>query len=312
MVQASKTRYDVFGLTETRRHRPLNATFDTGEEMFLATCDSRGIGGVGVIVNTNLAMNIDSFEQLKTRIGRSRLRRCESMPDALRRLRSNIQRRDEAFYIDLVTEKTTYKVVLGDFNDKTGPRRTPKELHIGTRGLQWNEQGEKVSEFIMAKKTIHGNSQFLKPTSSRSMWESPDGEYHNEIDYIIVNQRFCLTDVGVVPKFFIESDHRLLRTRSFFSHRGKKAAKFKKSSPKPIINWDLFTTLSGFWENTVVDNIDEEYERLIQHLPNSAKKAEGSRTTKRRLSHETLELIRQRGAARAAGNYQLTFELAKR
>ncbi|EPB72392.1 hypothetical protein ANCCEY_08515 [Ancylostoma ceylanicum] len=48
------------------------------------------------------------------------------------------------------------------------------------------------------------------------------------------------------------------------------------------------------------------------HLRDSAKKAEGSRTTKRRLSHETVELIRQRGAARAAGNFQLTSELARR
>ncbi|EPB66233.1 hypothetical protein ANCCEY_14676, partial [Ancylostoma ceylanicum] len=63
--------------------------------------------------------------------------------------------------------------------------------------------------------------------------------------------------------------------------------------------------------DTVVD-IDEEYERLIQHLRDSARKAEGSRITKRRLSHETLELIRQRGAARATGNYQLTSELARR
>ncbi|KIH44059.1 hypothetical protein ANCDUO_25927 [Ancylostoma duodenale] len=64
-------------------------------------------------------------------------------------------------------------------------------------------------------------------------------------------------------------------------------------------------------EDAVVDNIDEEYDRLVQHLRDSAKKAEGSRTTKRRLSYETLELIRQRGAVRAAGNYQLTSELAK-
>ncbi|EPB71357.1 hypothetical protein ANCCEY_09575 [Ancylostoma ceylanicum] len=48
------------------------------------------------------------------------------------------------------------------------------------------------------------------------------------------------------------------------------------------------------------------------HLRDSGKKAEGSRITKRRLSHETLEVIRQRGAARAAGNHQLTSELAKR
>ncbi|RCN49966.1 hypothetical protein ANCCAN_04002 [Ancylostoma caninum] len=52
MMQARKIRYDVIRLTETRRHRPLNATFDTGEELFLGTCDSRGAGGVGVLVNT--------------------------------------------------------------------------------------------------------------------------------------------------------------------------------------------------------------------------------------------------------------------
>ncbi|KIH58840.1 hypothetical protein ANCDUO_10944 [Ancylostoma duodenale] len=77
------------GLTETRRHRPLNATFDTREELFLGTCDSRGIGGVGVLnrnsVNTNLVMNIDSFEQLGTKIW------INAGHDNLRRLRSNIQ-----------------------------------------------------------------------------------------------------------------------------------------------------------------------------------------------------------------------------
>ncbi|KIH53939.1 hypothetical protein ANCDUO_15918 [Ancylostoma duodenale] len=61
-------------------------------------------------------------------------------------------------------------------------------------------------------------------------------------------------------------------------------------------------------EDAVVDNIDEEYDRLVQHLRDSARKVEGSRSTKRRLSYETLELIRQRGVARAARNYQLTSE----
>ncbi|RCN41693.1 hypothetical protein ANCCAN_12363 [Ancylostoma caninum] len=62
--------------------------------------------------------------------------------------------------------------------------------------------------------------------------------------------------------------------------------------------------------DAVVNNTDEEYDGLhVQHLRDSAKKAEGSRATKRSLS---LELIRQRGAASTAGNYQLTSELAKR
>ncbi|RCN43444.1 hypothetical protein ANCCAN_10570 [Ancylostoma caninum] len=140
MMQARKIMFDIIGLIEARRHRPLNVTFDTGEEPFLGTCDSRGIGGVGVLVNTKLVMNIDSFEQLTTRIGR------------------------------------------------------------------------------------------------------------------------------------------------------EKAAKFKNRSPKPVINWDLFTSLAGSWEDAVVDNIDEEYDRLVQHLRDSAKSAEVSIITKRRLSYELSNL----------------------
>ncbi|XGW33712.1 hypothetical protein V3C99_017833 [Haemonchus contortus] len=56
MMQARKIKYDVVGLTETRRHRRLHAVFETGEELFLGTCDSRGFGGVGVLVNTHLAI----------------------------------------------------------------------------------------------------------------------------------------------------------------------------------------------------------------------------------------------------------------
>ncbi|KIH46218.1 hypothetical protein ANCDUO_23731 [Ancylostoma duodenale] len=73
-MKARKTRYDVIGFSKASRHRPLNVTFDTGEELLFGTCDSSGAGGVGVLVNTNLVMNIDSFEQLTTRIGRLRLR----------------------------------------------------------------------------------------------------------------------------------------------------------------------------------------------------------------------------------------------
>ncbi|KAK6736437.1 hypothetical protein RB195_019241 [Necator americanus] len=71
---------------------------------------------------------------------------------------------------------------------------------------------------------------------------------------------------------------------------------------------DLFVTLAGFWEDSAVDG---EYDRLVEHLHDCTKKTESFKTTKERLSLETLELIRQRGAARAAGNQELTSELAR-
>uniref|UniRef100_A0A183F7I7 Endo/exonuclease/phosphatase domain-containing protein n=1 Tax=Heligmosomoides polygyrus TaxID=6339 RepID=A0A183F7I7_HELPZ len=85
----------------------------------------------------------------------------------------------EAFYVELEKfykeDYTFYKVIVGDFNAKIGPRRSPEERHVGTHGLEWNEQGETLSEFFMSTKTIHENSQFQKPPSLRWTWESPGG-----------------------------------------------------------------------------------------------------------------------------------------
>ena len=63
----------------------------------------------------------------------------------------------------------------------------------------------------------------------------------NEIDHIIVNRRFCLTDVGVVPKFYTGADHRLLRARFFFSRKGEKAVKFKRRSLKVPSSIGIFS-----------------------------------------------------------------------
>ncbi|KAK6741950.1 hypothetical protein RB195_009683 [Necator americanus] len=181
MMQAKKIKYDVIGLTDTRRRHPLTV-YEAGEELFLGTCDSRGVGGVGILVNTSTAKNIDSFEQLTTRIGRLRMRRCGPTPAltifvAYAPTSSYEEEEVEAFYMDLEKfyreDHAFYKVIIGDFNAKVGPRRTPEELHIGTHGLQWNNQGKRLSEFIMTTKTIHGNSQFQKPSSPLWMWESP-------------------------------------------------------------------------------------------------------------------------------------------
>ena len=125
----------------------------------------------------------------------------------------------------------------------------------------------------MTTRTIYGNSQFQKPSSRRWTWESPSGEYHNEIDHIIVNRRYCLTDVAVVSKFYTGSDHCLLRAKFYFTRNGERAVKFRKHLPMKTINWDLFSSISGSWRDTVIDNIDEEYERFVQRVHDCARDA---------------------------------------
>uniref|UniRef100_A0A7I4Z1E3 Endo/exonuclease/phosphatase domain-containing protein n=1 Tax=Haemonchus contortus TaxID=6289 RepID=A0A7I4Z1E3_HAECO len=133
------------GLTEKRKHRALHAVFETGEELFLGTCDSRGVSGVGVLVNMHLAMNIDSYESLITRIGRLQLRRCGSTPAltifvAYAPTSSYEEGELEAFYMDLerlyIEDHTFFKVIVGDFNAKIGPKKRLESLT--SRLTEWN------------------------------------------------------------------------------------------------------------------------------------------------------------------------------
>uniref|UniRef100_A0A0K0DBC6 Endo/exonuclease/phosphatase domain-containing protein n=1 Tax=Angiostrongylus cantonensis TaxID=6313 RepID=A0A0K0DBC6_ANGCA len=142
LMQARVIRYDVIGLTEMRRRHPFNAVYDTGEELFLGTCDSREVGA----------------EQLTTRIGRLRLKRCGSLPAltifvVYAPTLNHGEEEVGAFYMDLEKfyreDHTFFKVIIGDFNAKIGPRKMSEERHVRTHGLEWNEQGERLSELIM-------------------------------------------------------------------------------------------------------------------------------------------------------------------
>ncbi|VDO47061.1 unnamed protein product [Haemonchus placei] len=230
------------------------------------------VGGVGVLVNTHLAMNIDPYESLITRIGRFRLGR-RGPTSALTVFviyaptLSYDEEELEAFYMDLEKlykeDHTFFKVIVGEFNAKIGPRRTAEGLHIGTHGMERNEQGERLSVFIRSTYTIHGSSQF-QHSHLLWTWESPGGQFHIETDHTIVNRKFCLTVVAVffvVCCFFLSSTRdqtTVYSTRFLFSVRGERAANFRKRGPETDVNWNHFASLASLWEDSVSDNIDEK------------------------------------------------------
>uniref|UniRef100_A0A7I4Z425 BAR domain-containing protein n=1 Tax=Haemonchus contortus TaxID=6289 RepID=A0A7I4Z425_HAECO len=99
---------------------------------------------------------------------------------------------------------------------------------------------------------------------------SPGGQFHDEIDFIIFNRRFCLAVVAVVPW-----DRTIVSSAlDSASQCVERDMKFRKRSPNTSTNWDHFDSLASKWEDSVIDNIDEEYNRLVDHLHDSARKAE--------------------------------------
>ncbi|KAK6764637.1 hypothetical protein RB195_024817 [Necator americanus] len=72
IMQAKMIKCAVIGLTETKRRHPLNALYETGEELFLGTCDSRGVGGVGAELPTPEASASDAAGLIRAHVWNTR------------------------------------------------------------------------------------------------------------------------------------------------------------------------------------------------------------------------------------------------
>ena len=96
----------------------------------------------------------------------------------------------EWFYEDLqdLLELTPRKDV-GDWNAKVGSQ----EIHgvTGKFGLGvQNEAGQMLTEFCQENPLVIANTLFQQHKRRLYTWTSPEGQYQNQIDYILCSQRW--------------------------------------------------------------------------------------------------------------------------
>ena len=98
----------------------------------------------------------------------------------------------EWFYEDLqdLLELTPSKDVLciiGDWNVKVGSQETPELTGKFGLGLQ-NEAGQRLIEFCQDNTVVIANTLFQQHKRILYTWTSSDGQYRNQIDYILCSQ----------------------------------------------------------------------------------------------------------------------------
>ena len=100
----------------------------------------------------------------------------------------------EQFYEDLqdLLELMPPKDVLfiiGDWNAKGGSQETPGVTGRFVLGIQ-NEAGQRVIEFCQENTLVIANTLFQQQKRRFYIWASPNGQYRNQIDYILCSQRW--------------------------------------------------------------------------------------------------------------------------
>ena len=114
--------------------------------------------------------------------------------------------------IDKILENQThYPIVTGDFNAKVGGQTNTSERATGCFGMgQRNERGDTIVEWATSNNFKIMNTQFQKKAGRIWTWRSPDGNTKKEIDYIMTDKPSTVTDVTVINRVNIGSDHRMV------------------------------------------------------------------------------------------------------
>jgi len=99
----------------------------------------------------------------------------------------------EWFYEDLqdlleLTPRQNVLFIRGDWNAKVGSQETPGVTGKFSLGVQ-KEAGQRLIEFSQETILVIANTLFQQYKRRVYTWTSPDGQYRNQIDYIIYSQR---------------------------------------------------------------------------------------------------------------------------
>ena len=76
----------------------------------------------------------------------------------------------------------------------------------------WNEAGQRLIEFCQENALVIANTLFQQYKRRLYTWTSPDGQYQNQIDYILCSRRWRSSIQSTKTKAGVDcgSDHELL------------------------------------------------------------------------------------------------------
>ncbi|CAH2106597.1 unnamed protein product [Euphydryas editha] len=177
---------------------------------------------------------------------------------------------------------------MGDFNGKIGKRKQGEESIIGKHCIgKRNKNGERVINIALQNNITILNSLFKKKSSRKWAWMSPDGRYHNEIDFIMSNQPRSFQNVDVINNQNFNTNHRMVRATL-----SQKQHKIQRKCFN-LITAALKTHKMKFKKETSkqTNETQKNYNSAISDMYRSETRAKPKRNT---LTPKTLDLINKR------------------
>ena len=171
----------------------------------------------------------------------------------------------EQFYDDLqdlleLTPKKDVLFITGDWNAKVGSQEIPGVTSKLGLGMQ-NEAGQRLTEFCQENTLVITNTLFQQHKRWLYTWTTPDGQYWNQIDYILCSRRRRSSIQSGKTRLGADcgSDHELLiaKFRLKLKKGGKTTRPFKYDLNQITYDYTVKVT-NRFKGLDLIDRMPEE------------------------------------------------------
>ena len=215
-------KIELLGVSETRWTGSGSRKLLSGHHiLYSGRADDHHSRGVGIITTREVHKSLLEWKPISERIIKARYNSKFAKLSVIVCYAPTEDAEDEekdTFYDELqaaVDETPTHDVLLimGDLNAKVGIDNQGKENTMGTQGLGVaNDNGDRLTSFCQENKLVIGGTIFEHKNIHKVTWCSPDGHTQNQIDHIIINNRWrgSLQDVRAKRGADVGSDHALI------------------------------------------------------------------------------------------------------
>ena len=141
-----------------------------------------------------------------------------------------------------LTPKKDVLFFIGDWNEKIGSQEIPGVIGIFNLRVQ-NVTRQRLTEFCQETALVLTNTLFQQYKRWLYTWTSPDGQYRNQIDYILCSQRWSDSIQSAKTRLGADcsSDHELLvaKFRLILKKAGKTIRPFRYdlNQTPVVIQW---------------------------------------------------------------------------
>ena len=311
--EMSRYSWNVLGISEVRWLNFGEATTDEGHKIWYSGEQDKHELGVAIMVHKDTTNSVISWQPVSSRIITIRL---SCMPQNITIVQvhaptSNAtEEESEDFYNELETVLTNIPkkdilIVQGDWNAKIGPDAYPD--WSGTVGkFAWgetNERGLRLLEFARLHNLTIANTLFPHKASRRTTWHAPNGQYSNQIDFILTSKRFksgiFTNKTRTFPGADVGSDHDLV----MMTMKTKLSKRKKQKNPRIKFNLeklndqsiaDEFQAKIGgkFASLLLLENVDELTEGFNAAIAEVAQEVLGKQRNKKQPSKDIKRSVR--------------------